>query len=93
MPPAASPVRVQVCIDFWAPWCGPCRMMSPVFDEFSDKYAGRCSFVKIDVDKSEVRPPPRRAAAAMFSSVHLRCRAAELCDGGALRGYAPHGCG
>ena len=40
-----------VFCDFWASWCGPCRMLAPVFEEVSDKYEEKAVFVKIDVDE------------------------------------------
>lgn len=39
-----------VFCDFWATWCGPCRMLAPVFEEISEKYEGKAVFVKVDVD-------------------------------------------
>ena len=42
-----------VVCDFWATWCGPCRMLAPVFEDVSDKFEGRAEFVKIDVDENE----------------------------------------
>ncbi len=42
-----------VFCDFWAVWCGPCRMLGPVFEELSDKYEGKATFVKVDVDSEE----------------------------------------
>jgi len=45
---AAKPVLV----DFWAAWCGPCRMVAPIVDELSNDYEGRISFVKMDVDQN-----------------------------------------
>ncbi|WP_354244647.1 thioredoxin [Arthrobacter sp. UYEF20] len=39
-------------IDFWAAWCGPCRMVSPVLDKLACERAGRVKLVKVDVDKS-----------------------------------------
>lgn len=39
-----------VVCDFWATWCGPCRMLAPVFEDVSDKFEGKAEFVKIDVD-------------------------------------------
>eukprot|EP00803_Ostreobium_quekettii_P002894 evm.model.scf_898EXC.2 EVM.evm.TU.scf_898EXC.2 scf_898EXC:27086-29129(+) len=41
-------------IDFFATWCPPCRMISPVFEELSAKYGGRVTFLKVDVDEIRV---------------------------------------
>ena len=40
-------------VDFWAPWCGPCRMQSPVIDQLSDEMAGQVEFFKMNVDEEQ----------------------------------------
>ncbi|MEC4683787.1 MAG: thioredoxin [Nitrospirota bacterium] len=39
-----------IMVDFWAPWCGPCRMVAPIVDELAEEYKGKVSFMKINTD-------------------------------------------
>jgi len=42
-------------MDFWAPWCGPCKMMEPIFKELKEEYKGKVEFVEINVDVEGAR--------------------------------------
>lgn len=42
-----------VLVDFWAEWCGPCKMIAPVLDQVAGEYAGRLRIAKVDVDSSQ----------------------------------------
>ncbi len=43
-------------VDFWAPWCGPCRMVAPIVEELGDEYAGKVNFFKMNTDENPAVP-------------------------------------
>ena len=44
--------EIPVLVDFWAPWCAPCRMVAPILDELAKEYDGEVKIVRVDVDQN-----------------------------------------
>ncbi|HJV06723.1 thioredoxin TrxA [Paludibacterium denitrificans] len=46
-----------VLVDYWAEWCGPCKMIAPILDEVAKEYDGRLKVAKLNIDQNELTPP------------------------------------
>ena len=86
-----------VVVDFWAAWCGPCRMVGPIIDELSTEYEGKAIVGKVDVDNHQQFPgsqratfpfPPPPLSALLLARPHVVCVARQHRRAAAILGNA-----
>lgn len=75
---------IPVIIDFWAPWCGPCQMMGPVFEKISADYEGRLKFAKLNTEEN-----PDLAAEYAIQSIPCLIVTKEGKEEDRIIGFAP----
>ena len=72
-----------VLVDYWAEWCGPCKMIAPILEEIADEYADRVKVCKLDID-TNVQTPPRYGIRGIPTLMLFRNGEVEATKVGAL---------
>jgi thioredoxin 1 len=55
--PEVLQAQTPVLVDYWAEWCGPCKMIAPILDEVAKEYAGKLKVAKLNIDSNQATPP------------------------------------